>query len=448
MNSDPLLQEQKRWLVETYFSPTNMQFQLKEDQILLRQGERNQRIFYVLEGELEGVLHFQKEEESPLFEAVKGDFIGIQSSFHPAHQSLTTVICRKDATLAWLDPGIEAVSGPYGLTLAEQFMPVILEEWAVRMIQVQKLYAEKESMLAELQEQKRKASLGELSSGIAHELNNSMAVIAGASRQIRDLLIKNLSGLRPNWALYFERILTPSALSSQALRSQAEVYEKRFGLSHLQARLIVQAQSTPEEFEQSVLEDERPLFLDALAVFSRLRDTGLAATQSSHVVQSMRLLGRPFLGEQGPFSPLPGIRESIHLLQSRLLNVELALDFPDEEIRAWGNHGDLVQIMLNLMQNALEAMQEDQIARPRLELGVMREAGFITVRIRDYAGGIAPENLSRLFEPSFSTKKLGHQFGLGLGLSIVKSLIEGMGGEIRVNTNSGGSCFEVRLKEA
>lgn len=448
MTSYPELLQQKQWLAKTYFVQTNARFQLKKDQILLRQGERNQRIFYVLEGELEGVVNFQSGEENPLFEAVQGDFIGIQSSFHPAHQSLSTVICRKDATLSWMDPGTEAIPGPYGLTLMEQFMPIILEEWAIRMMQVHKLHGEQEAMLAELLEQKRKASLGELSAGIAHELNNSMAVIAGASRQIQNLLMKNISRLRPEWVLSLERILKPSVLSSKDLRLQSEIYEQHFGMTYLQARLMVQTKSSPEEFEESVSESERSLFLDTLAIFSRLRDLGLAATQSSHVVQSMRVLGRPFLGEQGSFSPVLGIRESVHLLQSRLLNVDLVLDLPEEEILAWGNHGDLVQVVLNLMQNALEAMQEDQIPHPRLELSLRHGSDRVKIEVRDFARGIAPENLPRLFEPSFSTKKMGHQFGLGLGLSIVKSLVEGMGGEIRVQTNSGGSCFEVHLKEA
>lgn len=100
----------------------------------------------------------------------------------------------------------------------------------------------------------------------------------------------------------------------------------------------------------------------------------------------------------------------------------------------------LEQIILNLLRNALEAVQDTP--DPVIELSVALEGGDWTLRVRDNGPGIAPEVAPRLFAP-FTTSKAG---GLGLGLSLSQTLSQGLGGDLSgANAPAGGAVFTLRL---
>jgi two-component system sensor histidine kinase AtoS len=96
---------------------------------------------------------------------------------------------------------------------------------------------------------------------------------------------------------------------------------------------------------------------------------------------------------------------------------------------------ELIQVMLNLLDNARGA----EAARVTIELAPRR------VRVRDDGVGIAPDQVERIFEPSFSTTTSG----TGLGLAIVRRLVEGWGAEIGVESVPGeGTVLTIRFPEA
>jgi signal transduction histidine kinase len=102
----------------------------------------------------------------------------------------------------------------------------------------------------------------------------------------------------------------------------------------------------------------------------------------------------------------------------------------------------LKQILLNIIMNALQAMEDDggKLIVETTAAGDDR----ICFIIADNGPGIPPETVSRIFERYFTTKKPGE--GTGLGLFVTKNLIENMGGEIKVTTRSGGgTTFTVTL---
>lgn len=111
------------------------------------------------------------------------------------------------------------------------------------------------------------------------------------------------------------------------------------------------------------------------------------------------------------------------------------------------------QAFHNLVINAREAMEEGGRICVRAENrtamahGSTVKAGrYVAVAIEDQGGGIAPDMLARIFDPYFSTKEMGDQRGLGLGLSIANSIIEKHEGRIAVETTPGeGTCFTVFL---
>jgi len=108
--------------------------------------------------------------------------------------------------------------------------------------------------------------------------------------------------------------------------------------------------------------------------------------------------------------------------------------------RVLGNAGQLRQVFLNLIVNALQAVGDTG----RVEIATASEAGGICVHVRDDGPGIAPEHRDRIFVPFFTTKPAGE--GTGLGLYISYQIVRGHSGEIRVDSRPGaGATFTVWL---
>ena len=98
------------------------------------------------------------------------------------------------------------------------------------------------------------------------------------------------------------------------------------------------------------------------------------------------------------------------------------------------------QVLLNLYLNAIEAMPSG--GELRVEFSENGESGGIEIQITDSGPGIESEDLSRIFDPYFTTKSSG----TGLGLAIAHNIIEAMGGNIKVNSERGnGTTFTIRL---
>jgi signal transduction histidine kinase len=101
------------------------------------------------------------------------------------------------------------------------------------------------------------------------------------------------------------------------------------------------------------------------------------------------------------------------------------------------------RVVINLVENAAQALAEMAADREkRIAVRTTIADGELVLTIADTGPGIAPENLSRIFEPLFSTKS----FGTGLGLPTVKQIVNQHGGIIAVDSEVGrGTCVTVRL---
>jgi C4-dicarboxylate-specific signal transduction histidine kinase len=107
-----------------------------------------------------------------------------------------------------------------------------------------------------------------------------------------------------------------------------------------------------------------------------------------------------------------------------------------------GDRIQIQQVLLNLVLNAMDAVSDAPEERRAVVVAVRAGAHGVGISVRDRGHGIAPEHLPRLFESFFTTK---HR-GMGLGLSITRTLVEAHGGRIRAENNpDGGSVFQVEL---
>jgi PAS domain S-box-containing protein len=115
--------------------------------------------------------------------------------------------------------------------------------------------------------------------------------------------------------------------------------------------------------------------------------------------------------------------------------------------RVRANEARLTQVFLNLLMNAAHAIPEGDAERHEVYVRVYAHEGDVRVEVRDDGGGIAPENVARLFDPFFTTRAPGQ--GTGLGLSICHSIVTAFGGRIEVESALGaGSTFTVALPAA
>ncbi len=113
-----------------------------------------------------------------------------------------------------------------------------------------------------------------------------------------------------------------------------------------------------------------------------------------------------------------------------------------------GSNAGLAQVFLNLVLNAAQSMAEGEAHTNQLRVSTRRLGDSrVVIEIADTGTGIPHELLTRIFEPFFTTKRVGE--GPGLGLSIARSIVTGLGGELSVHSELGkGSCFRVVLPVA
>ncbi len=128
-----------------------------------------------------------------------------------------------------------------------------------------------------------------------------------------------------------------------------------------------------------------------------------------------------------------------------LQKIELKTEIPKDLPKVRGDFNQLQQCVLNLIFNAVDAMPRG--GRLTLRSGVDEKAGGIFLDVEDTGTGIRDEDLSCIFEPFFTTKQEG--YGVGLGLSTVKEVMQRHGGDVRVKaTGSGATTFRMALPAA
>ena len=132
------------------------------------------------------------------------------------------------------------------------------------------------------------------------------------------------------------------------------------------------------------------------------------------------------------------VEDSLDLLRHRLRNVKVIKEVePDTRIMGLG--GQIDQVLMNLMTNAVQAMGENG---GTLRVGARPRADGVEAWVADDGPGIPPEVLPRIFDPFFTTKDVGE--GSGLGLSIVHGIVDRHGGRIDVETEVGqGTRFRL-----
>ena len=167
--------------------------------------------------------------------------------------------------------------------------------------------------------------------------------------------------------------------------------------------------------------------------------------RASEIVNSLLNFSRTSSSEQADVQINRVIQETLSLLEHQLRKsaIEVSINLGDDLEPVKGNAGKLQQVFLNLFLNARDAM--DLESGPRvLEIATRRGPNGVEVDVSDTGHGIAPEHLSRIYDPFFTTKSA--KKGTGLGLSVTYGIIREHGGAIEASSRPGkGTCFHLEF---
>ena len=229
---------------------------------------------------------------------------------------------------------------------------------------------------SELVHTAKMATLGQMSAGINHELNQPLAAIRSYSDNARQLLAKGRQ--------------------EEALWNLAQIGE----LTDRMAQLGVQ-----------------------LKEFSR-KSSGRIETVS-----------------------LQGVVDGALEILSPVLRKSAANIIVDQHLGSWqvkGNQVLLQQVMVNLLRNAIQAVEEAE--DKRIVVAALQNEDRVKLWVEDFGTGIAADQIKKIFDPFYTTKKSGE--GLGLGLTITERILNEMGATIGVVSSPSHTTFEIELPAA
>jgi C4-dicarboxylate-specific signal transduction histidine kinase len=139
------------------------------------------------------------------------------------------------------------------------------------------------------------------------------------------------------------------------------------------------------------------------------------------------------------------IKQAINILSGKIekLNLSFNLDI-DEELKTFGVEVELTQVLINIINNSLDAFIQRKIIKPEIFIKLFKKDHKNIIIIEDNAGGIENNQIDKLMDPYFTTK----ENGTGIGLYMVKMIIKNsFDGEIKVSNTQNGLSFIIFLKD-
>lgn len=428
---------------------------------LTREKERTDGIFILLDGRV-ALTRSTQSEDLLLHHDSTGRLIGLMA-LTQQREAFFTSTTTSDVTAVFVsfeqlqramlkDPTVGlvvAVSAMHGLAqrLARS------EELQVERVELnRKLEREQrrlgrtlrqlEKARVELVSQAKFATLGELSAGIAHELNNPVAALDAAARHLPDDVAPLLAS-HPKGEILTRAVHNAehrAALSTSEERALLRRFETLTGDPQLAWRLVA-AGVTDEALAAQLAPSDLRLLEAASALGTSARNITIASARIAELVRSLRSYARPETEWEDDVDVNDTIEAARDLVSHRLFGIEVVRHYGSlTPIHA--HPSQLGQVWTNLLVNAADALG----ASGHITIQTaMRDPEHVQVTIADDGPGITPRNLTRIFQPSFTTKHGTVRYGLGLGLSLSRSIVEAHHGSIGVESEPGHTVFTVIL---
>ena len=208
------------------------------------------------------------------------------------------------------------------------------------------------------------------------------------------------------------------------------------GISHELNQPLMAVQSFAENGVQFIQRGKPERAAENLTRISDMAD------RMGRIIRNLRAFSKQETVQQVQVDLDAVIATALDLTQARraAMGVTLVYDPPAGPVWVRGGEVRLGQVFVNLVTNALDAMEDAPTRRLSIEISL---GSRVTAAISDTGNGIkSPE---QVFDPFYSTKDVGAAKGVGLGLSISYAIVHSVGGEIRAHNSAQGACFTVTL---
>jgi two-component system NtrC family sensor kinase len=250
------------------------------------------------------------------------------------------------------------------------------------------------------------ASLGQLSAGVAHEINNPIAYVHS-----------NLISLSEYVGVYQKLLLR--------FQNSRNVSNSEF------SELMGEIQRIEEEEDIEFIGND---------INSLIGDTLDGAHRVKEIVKGLQEFSYNNGDTKSPCDLISSLESTLKIVNNDLKNRCTVITAFETTLMVHANKGQINQVLLNLLVNAGHAVSSGGT----ITIATSSSEGMIQVSVKDDGSGIDQENLDRIFDPFFTTKDVG--VGTGLGLSISYGIIKDHGGTISVESEVGqGSTFIITL---
>ncbi|MEK6583809.1 MAG: ATP-binding protein, partial [Nitrospirota bacterium] len=261
---------------------------------------------------------------------------------------------------------------------------------------------------AQLVQNDKMASVGQLSAGIAHEINNPTGFVLSNLKTLEEY-INDIRCLITEYDTLLQRCI---------------------GISDEDVSCIVK---NIEEFKQKI--DVVFLLHDIAQIFKETQD---GMRRISKIVRDMKEFSHAGSDKPEYTDVNKGLESTLNIVWNEIkYKAEVKTLYGDiPQVLCYSQQ--LNQVFMNILVNAAHAIEGKGV----ITLRTFSENGNVVIEISDTGKGISPEHLSRIFEPFFTTKPVG--MGTGLGLSVAYAIIKKHNGEITVDSKVGaGTRFQV-----
>ncbi|AXJ02232.1 Cyclic nucleotide-binding domain-containing protein [Cyclonatronum proteinivorum] len=438
----------------------------EKGEIILRENQDNRRLFVILSG---SVNQLKKLDDIDIAIDLQGpgDFMGLlsfttgQPVFTTARANTQVEVLRVgQSSLDKIQDGYPEISKIIQrlifYNLSERYRRVVTLHMEVAQLsrELEKERNNLRNTITELEQtrnllinQEKMATLGELTAGLAHEINNPASALLRSVDYLTRVLpeMAEQAGALPDTGLvraFLEAGLAREMQSTGDQRNKMREIQKKY--PHL-SRSVVRdmaelSNEMLEKIEPYANNSEKPLslrlLLDSHQAGVFLGSIKLSTGRIGHLVKSLKSYSRDSRAEPEVADIRLGIQETLMIIGNRLRDVDVTVNLPEiPMVRCYV--GELNQVWTNIIINACDAMEDTG----KLYINCGTAAGdMVWVTIADDGPGV-PDNLkAKIFDSSFTTKTAGGEFGLGIGLAITRSIIQKHSGTISVRDRMGGGA--------
>lgn len=337
--------------------------------------------------------------------------------------------------------------------------------------EVESTLEELKNMQAQLVEAEKKASLGQLVSVVAHEINNPIGAIQ-ASCEIAEISLNKIlinfsefiRSIESKKVIYFNELLTFSLESFNYTSTRMERNIKKLintELAEYKADDIETLEKIKEYLSEFKLIGKFSIYINFFSEkellrvleniqlfvteFRSLKNINLSVQKTSKVIFVLRkYLNTDIKGEKKKVIINEQLDRVLEFYRNYLSDTFKIEKKYTENIEILCITEDLIQVLKNIIFNSIQCMQStEKFLFINTEKKVENNIEFIQIIIKDSGEGILPENTTNIFKPFFTTKPIGE--GIGLGLYISKTIVEEHGGRIQFTSSEKGTTFEIYL---